>query len=479
MRLAAFQKKFIIAIYDNPHRTARALLSIARKNGKSALIAAILLAHIVGPEAVQNSQVVSGAMSRDQAALIFKLASKMIALNGKLALLARVNKSDKTIVGVMRNVEYKPISAEASTAHGLSPVLAILDEVGQIRGPTSDFIEAITTAQGAYENPLLIAISTSAPSDADMFSQWIDDAKRSGDVHTVCHEYRAPDNCDLLDMEAIKAANPGLGIFLSLDVVMDGLRRAQRMPALEASARNLHLNQRIALDGLWLSPTVWRENGDLPDIATFRNSDRVACALDLSSRIDITAAVIATRHEGVTHLLPFCFTPANGLMERAKRDRAPYDLWVREGKLIAVPGSSVSYQYVAEFLRDALRDLQVNITHVVFDRWRIDAFKSEADKAGFAAGAEWSEVGQGYKDMAPRVEYFAGELLETSIRHGNHALLNMSAANAIAVRDPAGNAKLDKAKSYLRIDPLVAAVMAAYAVGEGATTGGTPYLLII
>src|SRR5690606_2232523 len=78
LKLAEFQKEFIRAIYDNPHGTRRAYLSIARKNGKSGLIACLLLAHLVGPEAKLNSQIVSGAMSRDQAALVFNLASKMV-----------------------------------------------------------------------------------------------------------------------------------------------------------------------------------------------------------------------------------------------------------------------------------------------------------------------------------------------------------------------------------------------------------------
>jgi phage terminase large subunit-like protein len=71
-----FQRKFILDMFDNPHGTGRAYLSVARKNGKSALIAAILLAHLVGPEARQNSQIISGARSRDQASLVFKLAKK-------------------------------------------------------------------------------------------------------------------------------------------------------------------------------------------------------------------------------------------------------------------------------------------------------------------------------------------------------------------------------------------------------------------
>ena len=87
----------------------------------------------------------------------------MVYLNPILVKLVRIIPSAKTIIGLVSNVEYRAISAEAGTAHGLSPLLAILDEVGQVRGPQDDFVEAIETGQGAHDNPLLIAISTQAP----------------------------------------------------------------------------------------------------------------------------------------------------------------------------------------------------------------------------------------------------------------------------------------------------------------------------
>ena len=146
IKLMKFQRKFILDVFDNPHGTSRAYLSVARKNGKSALIAAILLAHLVGPEARQNSQIISGARSRDQASLVFKLAEKMVRLSPELSKIVRIVPSQKMLVGLICNVEFKAISAESGTAHGLSPVLAILDEVGQVRGPHDAFIEAIETA---------------------------------------------------------------------------------------------------------------------------------------------------------------------------------------------------------------------------------------------------------------------------------------------------------------------------------------------
>ena len=467
MKLAPFQKQFITDIYDNPLKTKRALLSIARKNGKTGLITGIVLAHIIGPEAVQNSQIVSGALSRDQAALVFALAEKMIMQSPQLRDRCRIIPSKKIIIGLAMNVEYKALSADASTAHGLSPVLAILDEVGQVRGPTSDFIEAITTSQGAHDSPLLVAISTSSPSDADMFSIWCDDAIRSGDKRIVCHVYKADEGCDLLNPEQWKKANPALGLFRSEEDLRTQLEQAARLPSMEAAVRNLLLNQRVAQESLFMAPDVWRRNAAPPSLDVFRRNT-VAIGLDLSARNDLTAAVCAARDdEDVIHLMPFVFCPTRGIEERSRRDRAPYPDWVKSGHLIPIGGESMDYRQVTEFLRDRLGDEGIDPSVVAFDRWRIKDFKAVADELGFAQMATWKEVGQGFRDFAPRCDAFTSRMLEGKVRHGGHPLLNMAAANAVAVVDAAGGTKLDKSKATQRIDPLVAAVMAVYEVSEG------------
>lgn len=466
LALAEFQEQFVREIYDNPAGTRRAILTLARKNGKTALIAGIMLCHILGPEARQNSQIVSGAMSRDQAALVYSLASKMLMMQPAFEGLYRVIPSSKKIYGLRRNVEYRALSAEGATAHGLSPVLAILDEVGQIRGPMTPFVEAIVTSQGAHENPMIMVISTSAPSDADMLSLWIDDAKRSGDPHTVCHVYAADDDCELLDPAQWKKANPALGLFRYEKDLEEQLKMASRIPSMEAGARNLLLNQRVALESQWLAPAVWKENAGAADLEALRRGP-VAVGLDLSMRNDLTAAVLAAKDDnGVVHLLPFVFAPEQGMKDRENRDKAPYAAWAASGQLVAVPGATLDYEWLCEWLKGALDDLGVMVSSVQFDRWRIRELRSAAERTGFAQDATWAEVGQGFRDFSPRVEAFETYLLQGKIRHGAHPLLNMAAANAVAVSDPAGNRKLDKAKTTQRIDPIVAAVMAVGAFME-------------
>ena len=450
--LAEFQKQFIRDIYDNPHGTRRALLSVSRKNGKSGCIAALLLAHLVGPEAKQNAQIVSGAMSRDQAALVFNLASKMVQLSPKLSSIVRIIPSGKRLLGLPLNTEYKALAADGKTAHGLSPVLAILDEIGQVRGPQSDFIDAITTSQGAHEAPLLIAISTAAANDADLLSTWIDDARASQDKRIVCHVYEAPAGCDLLDESAWRAANPALGTFRSLDDLREQLTQAQRMPSMENSARNLLLNQRVSTVSPFISPDVWKSCAG--PVLPFDGP--VWCGIDLSARLDLTAMVIVGQVDEVWHVQAHFWTPEVGLADRARRDRAPYEVWHRQGFLRTTPGASVDYEHVAADIAEILADLDVQA--IAFDRWRIDLLKKEFDRLG--VDLPLVEHGQGFKDMSVALDALEAELLNGRIAHGGNPVLTMCAANAVVTKDPAGGRKLDKAKATGRIDGLQALAMA-------------------
>jgi phage terminase large subunit-like protein len=451
--LADFQKQFILEIYDNPNNTRRAILSIARKNGKTGLIAGIVLAHLVGSEAQLNSQIISGARSRDQAAQVFNYASKMVMLSPKLSEIVRIVPSSKKLIGLPLNVEYKALSAEAKTAHGLSPIVAILDEVGQVRGSQDDFIDAITTAQGAHEKPLLVAISTQAADDADLFSQWIDDAQSSKDPKTVCHVYAAPKDAGLLDEDGWKAANPALGTFRSLEDLEEQAKQAVRMPSSENTFRNLCLNQRVSTVSPFISRDVWQSCGG--QVLDFTDTP-VFAGLDLSARTDLTALVVIGRINGVWHTKPYFWTPENGLLDRAKRDRQPYHTWVKQGYMQTTPGSTVDYEYVAHDIAAVLSDL--NVRFVAYDRWRIDLLRREFDKIGLELPL--MEFGQGFKDMSGAVDALEAELLNSRIAHGNHPVLTMCAANAIISKDPAGNRKLNKQKATGRIDGLVAMAMA-------------------
>lgn len=465
MRLAGFQKQFIRDVYDNPAGTRRAILSIARKNGKSGLIGALLLAHLVGPEAKQNSQIVSGAMSRDQASLVFSLACKMVQLSPRLSKIVRIVPSGKRLIGLPLNVEFRALAADGKTAHGLSPVLAILDEIGQIRGPQSDFVDAVTTSQGAHEAPLLIAISTQAASDADLLSQWIDDAQRSEDPRIVCRLYAASEGADLTDEVAWQAANPALDLFRSRDDLREQMAQAVRMPSMANMARNLLLNQRVSTDSPFVSPDVWKECAAEP----LPFDGPVYAGLDLSARTDLTALVLVGQVEGVWQVQPFFWTPEQGIHDRGNRDRAPYAMWAQQGLLRTTPGATVDYSHVANDMLEILDGLDVQA--IAYDRWRITILRRELDMLGVELPlVEW---GQGFRDMAPALDALEAELLNGRIAHGGHPVLTMCAANATVVKDPTGARKLTKAKATGRIDGMQALAMAMGAASR--TEYAQPY----
>ncbi len=468
IKLAPFQKKFIRAVYDNPAGTRRAILSIGRKNGKTGLIAALVLAHLVGPERKQNSQIVSGARTRDQAALVFNLAAKMIQLNPELSGRARIVPSGKRLIGLKSNVEFRALSADGASNQGLSPVLAILDEVGQVKGPQDDFVDAITTSQGAHDAPLLIAISTQAAHDADLFSIWIDDAKKSADPRIVSHVYTAPEECELDDPKGWKASNPALGVFRSLQDVKEQAAQAKRMPTAENTFRNLILNQRVTTVAPFVSSEVWKSCGAKADDEAFYKFP-VYAGLDLSARSDLTAFVLVCHDGERWHVRPHFWTPEVGLADRSKKDRAPYDTWARDGWLHTTPGATVDYSFVAEDVATITQRMAVS--QIAFDRWRFDVLKKEFDEIG--VDLPFAPFGQGFKDMSPALDTLIAEMLNGRLLHGMHPVLTMCAANAVTEKDAAGNKKFTKAKATGRIDGMVALAMA---LGVASRQDQTPTL---
>lgn len=464
LRLALFQEAFFYSVYDNPHGTRKAILSMARKNSKTATIAAIVLVHVVGPEARQNSRINSGARSRKQASEVYNYAAKMIRLSPTLSSpsVCRTVHSAKRIVGVPMNVEYEALSAEGKTVHGGSPIVAIVDEAGQIKGPHDDFYEGLTTGQGAYDDPLLIVISTQAPTDNDLFSVLIDDAVLAQEPNTVCHLYAAPDDCELDDEAAWKAANPAMGLFRSKEDIAEKAGDALRMPSSENSFRWLFLNQRIDASAPFVSKSVWQACGG--EVVPSFDGLPVFAGLDLSSVADLTAFVAMAPVDGRWHVRPRFWLPEQGLREKAKSDRVPYDVWARDGFLNTTPGPSIDYRFVAAFLWDFAQENDVR--KIAFDRWGWKHLKPLLAEAGFPEeqlegdAAIFEPMGQGFASISPALLSLESILLNAKISHGGHPVLSMCMANATVKADPAGNRKLDKTKSYGRIDGAVALVMA-------------------
>jgi phage terminase large subunit-like protein len=461
VELLPFQREIILGIFDGEPRPRRVIVSMGRKGAKTALTSMLLLAAVAGPAARPNAQVYSAAQSRDQAAIIFNYAAKMVRMDEDLSRVVHVKDTAKELIGLRTGVHYKALSADATTAHGTSPALVIHDETGRVRGPRSELYDALETGMGAHQNPLSITISTQAPSDADLLSTLIDAAKTGNDPDTKLFLWAAEPEDDPWSETTWHKANPGLTYGLpNLEELRRTAEQAKRLPALESSFKNLHLNLRCAAEDHFLSPAVWALNAGDPDPSAFEDNP-VYGGLDLSARQDLTALVLAAKDgAGAVHLQPHFWAPAQGLRERAQRDRVPYDLWRDRGLLTATPGASVDYEYVAQCLVNLAA--RCDLRAVKFDRWRIEDLKRVLEKLGAQIPLE--PHGQGYRDMSGALDQLEALALNGRLRHGNHPIMNMCAANAIVVKDAAANRKLDRSRATGRIDGLVAAVMSVAAL---------------
>jgi len=457
--LREWQRDIMRLIYDNRAVTREAIISYAKKNAKTTFSAFLLLLHAVGPEAIRNTQLVSTAQSRDQAAILFDLAAKIVRMSPTLEPFIMVRETVKQLYCPGLGTLYKALSADDKTSHGKSAVFAVHDELGQVRGPISLLYNAIDNAMGAHQNPLSIIISTQAPTDGDLLSIKIDDALEGNDPQTVLSLYVADDELDPFSEEAMRQANPALGDFLNIEEVKRQAEQARRMPSNEALYRNYQLNQRVEASNPFVTRSVWQSNSAEAPLNICYGG------LDLSETRDLTALVLFDPITGGVECK--FWLPAEGLEDRAREDRVPYDVWAKQGYLSTTPGKSIEYEYIAEYLANLFR--KRDIRKIAFDRWNMRHLRPWLIKAGLPEAFiddRFVSFGQGYQSMSPALRVLESHLLNQRIAHGGHPVLQMCMMNSVVKSDETGARKLDKKKSRGRIDGAVALTMASAIASE-------------
>lgn len=469
--LRKFQKEFIRDIYgpidkNGSRIVRRAILSMARKNGKSMSTAALSLVHLVGPERTNNGEIYSAANDREQAAIIFRYAVQLVRAEPELQRLIQIVPSTKTMIAPATGSVYRAVSADVGTKYGLNPTVVIYDELAQARN--RELYDALDTSMAARLEPLFIVISTQSNDPNHILSQLIDDGLRGNDPTTICHLYAAPDDAEdvFTDRKVWKLANPALGDFRSLSEMQTAAKRALRMPTFEASFRNLYLNQRVNAESPLIPRLEWEACVGDAEIAP---GEPVYLGLDLSGKTDLTALVAVSAKEGDDRVKPWFWKPADSLVEHEKRDRVPYVVWKQQGHLETTPGRAIQYDWVAHRLGEILRSYDV--LGMAFDRWRIDDLLAAMGRAGLDAYTEGKDEprrgslrmvpwGQGYATMTQAVEALEVSVLDRRLKHDGHPVLTWNASNAISISDPAGNRKIDKSKTRFRVDGIVALAMA-------------------
>lgn len=479
--LREWQKQFIYDVYapteEGKRRVRRAILSVARKNGKTALIAALVIAHLCGPVSEINGEIYSAATDREQAGQVFKFARQMVEAepefgpDGECPL--TVVPSTKTILCKSNGSFYRALSAEAGTKHGLNPSVWIYDELAQAKD--HELYDVLNTSQGARKEPLGFVISTQSPDPEHPLSKLIDDGLRANSSKIVVHLYTAGEDVDdLMDMEAWGAANPALGDFRSINDIRALAEDAVRMPSQEAPFRNLYLNQRVDQTSPLVPRSEWKacetadESEKNPNTGVLRKGEVIYLGLDLSAKVDLTSLVAVSATPGDDRVKAWNWKPKDHLQDHYDRDHFDYPTMARIGWLDAAPGKVIDFGYVAQTI--ARISQEYVISGIAYDRSRIDNLLVEFDRIGIEAyrdeknkrdGAiRMVDWGQGFVSMGPAVDALEESIIQRRFKHDGNPVLGFCFANAIVQMDSAGNRKIDKSATRFRIDGAVACAMA-------------------
>ncbi|HFD40868.1 MAG TPA: terminase large subunit [Anaerolineae bacterium] len=442
---------------DGSRRYRTAYIEVPRKNGKSTLAAGLAL-YLLFADGEPGAEVYSAAADRDQAAIVFDLARAMTEAQPHL--MKRAATFKRSIIVPETRSTYRVLSADAYTKHGLNAHGVVVDELHA--QPTRDLVDVLVTSTGARRQPLTIFITTAGFDRESVCWEYHEYARqvRDGIIEDSTFYgviYAADEDADWLDEEVWAAANPSLGVTVKLDYLRNEARRAEMVPAYQNTFRRLHLNQWTQQESRWLPMEAWDACAGAFDE---RLLEGAACygGLDLASTSDIAAFVLCFPSEAGEEerfiWLPYFWIPRENMLERARRDRVPYDAWVRQGLITATEGNVIDYGYI-------LRDIEAlgerfNIREIAFDRWGAFQVSQQLEGMGFTMVG----FGQGFVSMSPPMRELLRLVLNGRLVHGGHPVLRWMADNLVVSQDAAGNLKPNKAKSREKIDGIVAGLMA-------------------
>lgn len=429
---------------------------LPRKNGKS-LEAAVVAVYLTFFDGEQGAEGYCLATKRSQAEkLVFRDAKKLVASSG---LKAHIKIQARNLHRIDTASKLEPLGANPED--GLNPSLIIVDELHKFK--TRESMDVMETATGSRRQPLNFQITTAGD----------DIVSVCGDQHDYCCKilngvledetffgfiaHADPDDDWTLEATARKA-NPNYGISIKPDDLAALVTKALHMPGAAAAYQQDHLNWWVNTDAPWLSLTGWRTGQTTGTPEDLRGQTCFA-GIDLSSKIDLAAFALAfppTATRTAWRYLVRCFTPADTLLERSRRDRAPYPQWVDEGWLTASPGNRLDQDVIHAAVREARDTCGFVIQSVGFDPWNAGNLEKDLTEDGFAV----VEIPQTLQHMSAPSKEFEADVLDGLVDAGGNPLLAWMASNVVVYRDGKDNIYPQKKKSRGRIDGIIACLMA-------------------
>lgn len=455
-----WQEDFLMRLFgwrlpDGRRRFARVYLEVAKKNGKSTLLAGLELAFLL-IDGEPAPEVYICAVNRKQASIIYDESRRMVMASPELRARLDIVRSRKEIQDPEGNGKIVAMSADAPGSDGMNASHVIFDELH--RQKSRELWEVMEYASAARDEPLFASLTTAGLDRSGLWHEQRDYSERVnlGEIKDITHlgiVYRCPEDADLEDPRVWKLANPSLG--LTIDPARFGreLAEARRLPSKWANFLRLRLGIVSGSTASFVDGPRWRAmGGERIDPATLRGRD-CYLGLDVSSFVDLTALVaLFPMPDGTFVVLAWFWVPEEGIEAKELEDDCPYRRHAEAGHITLCPGAEVDYQSIkerAEWCRD-----EFNVIRAAGDKWQAKQLLQELE----SAGVEGVEVSQTFYGLSRPTKLLEAWLASRRIRHGNNPILNYCADNCVVEKDSAGNIKLSKSKSRRRIDGMAALV---------------------
>lgn len=474
--LSHWQKFVIGSVYgwlrkDGTRRFRTAYQELARKNGKTTLMAGVGVSSLVA-DREPGAEIYTAATRKDQARLIFDEAKRMVRASPLLSSRIAMFKNNMSID--LTASKFEPLSSDDRTLDGLNPHVILIDELHKHR--TRAVLDVLDTAMGSRRQPLLWVITT-AGDDApeSVYAQENDYACR------VLEGTIAPADCDSHfafittldagdrwdDPKVWVKANPNLGISVKFDDLVRQANKAKLSPGALVEFKRLRLNMRTAASDRFIDMDIWARNSLRPkEMAdTVYRAEMLAHlegrpffgGLDLSSKTDLSAWVklYPPKLAGERWMIVGRYwMPLDKVEEKTDRDQVQYRRWIDEGWMEATPGNTVDHREIEQaVLDDSHRGQPISIA---YDPWNALQLAINLD----AEGLPIVEFVQGLKSYTGPTKEFEAKLLQSEFNHGDDPVLRWMAYNLTVQVDKNENMMPTKRMSRGRIDGCTATIMA-------------------
>ena len=464
IKLRRWQKQIVRELFgtvkaDGSRRYRRAYISMGRKNAKSTLLAAIAL-YMLFADGEIGGEVVIAANSVKQAGVIYAIAAEMVRQEPVLSERSKVVDFSRRIVDLETGSSLQVVSSEADLQLGADISCLIYDEINFAK--SRELYDNLTSASGSRKQPLRIFISTAGKNIAGVGYSLYKLAKaveRKPELDPGLYSciFEVPKEADWANEKNWFKSNPALGDFLSLEEVRDQFNEAKNVPARQASFKMFVCNQWTEAADAWIPIEKWeqcRSEAPLEEILQELEGKPCHVGIDLSSKIDMSAAVLLFPLEDKYFVWPHFWIPDYDLRGRELRDAIPVGSWVETGAVNTTPGEVIR----KEFIRKRLNDLNTRfpIASVGYDRHLAGEFIQDLTDDGF----ECFPIAQGHVSLTDATSEWEALVLSRRLIHAGNPCMDWQMSHVVTRPDSNNNIVVDKKKSTQRIDGVAAGIMA-------------------